>query len=110
MSISCKHGHRRQCELCDAEQEIATLTARVAELEAACGQWKEQFDRKDWELQQARQQLQPARELSQEIARAMPPHYAYGDNEAACWMASRLHVLWSLLRERQPNADGGSQS
>lgn len=34
MSISCKHGHlRRQCELCDAEQDIATLTAR---LEAQC--------------------------------------------------------------------------
>lgn len=36
---------------------------------------------------------------AQQILDAMPPFYAYGDNEAACWMADRIKELVELARQ-----------
>ena len=41
MNLECEHGQlARSCSLCEYEREIAELTARVAELEAARDEWR----------------------------------------------------------------------
>lgn len=86
MSISCKHGHlRRQCELCDAEQEIATLTAR---LEAQC-KLREEREQDNDALTAKVAELEAVAAAADILAHDIPP----GDNRAALdhWWWVRTH-------------------
>lgn len=62
-----------------ASQMLRALAAERDSLQAACRQWKEQFDAKDAALQQARASLTASDKLLREARGMMPEACACGD-------------------------------
>jgi hypothetical protein len=108
---ACRHGSlRRACETCEASDVIASQAEEITRLREFEAKWHEYNagcadghepirwrTNEDWESCPLCQLREALDQIATKADHCIPP-YAYGDNEAACDMSSRLEKIAALAK------------